>query len=107
MNNLTIAQLIQSGAHDAELDIIENALRTRQHIKQSQLRTQLVKGQEIWFNDKVNPQYLRGRRIRVEEVNRVRISVRLVNGSQGGRFHGIINCQLDQVVHIKPNYAAD
>ncbi len=107
MNNLTIAQLIQSGAHDSNLDEIERALKNRRSIQQMNMRTELVRGQEIWFNDKVNPKYLRGRRCKVEEVNRVRIAVRLLNPSPGERFHGVINCPPDLLTHTKPTYAVD
>ena len=103
MNQLTPLQLINSGALDAELDQIEAAVR---HRRQSQIYT-LVEGQDVWFNNTVNPKYLVGRHAKVLEINRVRIVVKLVNNHPGERFQGKITVPLTIIANVKPAYAVD
>lgn len=107
MENLTIAQLIQSGAHDADLDAIENAVKNRRDIQQMNMRYTLTPCQEVWFNDKVNPRYLRGRRCIIQEINRVRAKIRLVNPSPRNRYQGDISVTIDLITTTKPTYAID
>lgn len=107
MNNLTIAQLIQSGAQDHELDAIEQALRSRREAKVSTMRGQLRSDQDIWLTNTTGTQYLRGRHAKVVEVNRVRAVIKLVNPRVGERFQGRFTCPLDIITDTKPSYAVD
>lgn len=103
MTQLTIAQLINSGAHDSELDQIEAAVRQR---RQSQIFT-LTPGQDVWITSAVRTGYLRGRHCKVVQVNRVRVVLTLVNPHPGERFQGRFTCPSSILTSNKPTYAED
>jgi len=98
MNNLNIDQTIahiHSIDDEQELLKLSQAIEFRRKALAQQKMWDFKIGQEVVFNQKTRPQYLIGRRVVIEQINRSRVVVRLVDKVDGGRFQGRITTSPD------------
>jgi len=86
----TLLQDILTGKYDNDLCDIHAIVSTRMEKLRNPNTTGFKVGAQVFFNNKVNPQYLRGMGATIVKVNRKRVKVKL--DRPVGRFQGIINC---------------
>lgn len=73
-----LAQQIILGAHDADLDAAERAIRERRRILAAAAVADVRRGDTVRFNDTIRPKYLAGLRATVERVNGKSLAVKVV-----------------------------
>ena len=80
----TINTAIITGDLDESLDLIKNAIKTREEMLQGQLKRSLNVGDKVKFNDQTKPIYMRGMVATIVKFNRETVVVNMDNPT--GRF---------------------
>lgn len=107
MNTQDIINHINSGAADADISRILAAVTSRRSIKADTMFFGLRPGQQVWFNDRVRPAYMRGRSAVIVAVNRTRVEMKMVKPRIGERFQGTFNCAPELFDTEKPSFAVE
>lgn len=81
-----LASDIIIGKHDAELDGIITAVRSRQKALAAANVAAVTKGDTVVLSDDIRPRYLAGQHATVERVNQTTMTLRLTDPTTGRRF---------------------
>ena len=98
LNSLLID--IRNGFYDEALDTINNTIQRRRNYLAADLFDEIHIGEQLRFNSKVRPQYLRGKLVEVTGKKNKNLVVKLIDGPSG-RFRGDnITCPPDLLERI-------
>lgn len=97
MNKTDLLTALANGEFDTDLDAITAAVQRRRAANAPQV-WDFIEGQEIRLSNKANPQYLRGVKGTIRQINRTRVVVDL--HEPHGRFYRGISTPVSMLERV-------